>query len=109
MSSLFALYRGGRKMIDMTAYRDMDAYYADLGAAYAKAPLVLCQLEAMVGRPVMEETLRTYAKEYAFKHPTRQDFRRVAERVSGRDLGAFWRDSGSADMAPPKEMDECLP
>lgn len=63
-----------------------------LGAAYAKAPLVLCQLEAMVGRPVMEEILRTYAKEYAFKHPTRQDFRRVAERVSGRDLGAFWRD-----------------
>ncbi len=30
-------YRGGRKMIDMTAYRDMNAYYADLGAAYAKA------------------------------------------------------------------------
>lgn len=30
-------YRGGRKAIDMTAYRNMDEYYADLGKAYAKA------------------------------------------------------------------------
>ncbi len=30
-------YRGGRKAVDITAYRDMDAYYADLGKAYAKA------------------------------------------------------------------------
>jgi 5-methyltetrahydropteroyltriglutamate--homocysteine methyltransferase len=30
-------YRGGRKAVDITAYRDMDAYYADLGLAYAKA------------------------------------------------------------------------
>jgi 5-methyltetrahydropteroyltriglutamate--homocysteine methyltransferase len=30
-------YRGGRKAVEFTAYRDMEAYYADLGAAYAKA------------------------------------------------------------------------
>jgi 5-methyltetrahydropteroyltriglutamate--homocysteine methyltransferase len=30
-------YRGGRKAVDITAYRDMENYYADLGAAYAKA------------------------------------------------------------------------
>jgi 5-methyltetrahydropteroyltriglutamate--homocysteine methyltransferase len=30
-------YRGGRKAVEFTAYRDMDSYYADLGAAYAKA------------------------------------------------------------------------
>ncbi len=30
-------YRGGRKAVDISAYRDMDNYYADLGAAYAKA------------------------------------------------------------------------
>ena len=28
----------------------------------------------------------------AFRHPSRQDFKRIAERVSGRDLGPFWRD-----------------
>jgi len=60
--------------------------------AYAKATLVLNQLEALLGRPVMEQVMRAYAQEMAFRHPTRSDFRRIAERVSGRDLAAFWRD-----------------
>lgn len=30
-------YRGGRQAVDFEAYRDMDGYYADLGAAYANA------------------------------------------------------------------------
>jgi 5-methyltetrahydropteroyltriglutamate--homocysteine methyltransferase len=30
-------YRGGRKMMNAGLYSDMDAFYADLGAAYAKA------------------------------------------------------------------------
>lgn len=67
----------------------MESYFV---TAYAKPTLVLNQLEAMLGRPVMEQVLRAYAQEMAFRHPTRQDFRRIAERVSGRDLGAFWRD-----------------
>lgn len=60
--------------------------------AYAKASLVLDQLEAMLGRPAMDRVLKAYTTEMAFKHPTRQDFKRIAERVSGRDLSAFWRD-----------------
>ena len=60
--------------------------------AYAKPTLVLNQLEAMLGRPVMEQVMRAYAQEMAFHHPTRADFKRIAERVSGRDLGSFWRD-----------------
>lgn len=61
-------------------------------SAYSKSTLVLNQLEAALGRPVMEQILRAYAQEMAFHHPSRQDFRRIAERVSGRDLSAFWRD-----------------
>lgn len=61
-------------------------------AAYRKPTLVLEQLEAYLGRPVMEEVLRVYAQEMAFRHPTAVDFHRIAERVSGRNLGAFWRD-----------------
>ncbi len=60
--------------------------------AYAKPTLVLNQLEALLGRPVMEQVMRAYAEEMRFKHPTRQDFRRIAERVSGRDLSKFWQD-----------------
>ena len=60
--------------------------------AYAKPTLVLNQLEAMLGRPVMEQVMRAYTQEMAFRHPTRLDFKRIAERISGRDLGNFWRD-----------------
>jgi len=61
-------------------------------AARDKAPLMLDQLEAILGRPLMEQALREYAGGMAFRHPTRQDFQRAVERVSGRDLGAFWHD-----------------
>lgn len=61
-------------------------------AAYAKPAMVLAQLEAMIGRPQMEQVMQTYAREFAFRHPTGRDFRRVAERVTGRDLASFWRD-----------------
>jgi hypothetical protein len=61
-------------------------------AAHCKAPLVLDQLEAMLGRPMMERVLQEYAREMAFRHPTGQDFQRIAERVTGRSLGRFWDD-----------------
>jgi hypothetical protein len=40
----------------------------------------------------MEQVMRAYAQEMAFRHPTRADFKRIAERVSGRNLNDFWRD-----------------
>lgn len=77
------LTRFAFKTLNAQSYRVM---------AYNKPTLVLNQLEAMLGRPVMEQAVRAYAREMAFHHPTRQDFKRIAERVSGRDLSAFWRD-----------------
>ncbi|MBI4911615.1 MAG: M1 family metallopeptidase [Acidobacteria bacterium] len=69
--------------------RNMESYFR---IAYAKPVLVLDELEATLGRPVMERVMKAYAEEMAFRHPTRQDFRRIAERVTGRDLSAFWKD-----------------
>ena len=69
--------------------KDLQSYHV---AAYDKPTLVLNQLEAMIGRPMMEQVMQAYAREMAFRHPTGQDFRRIADRVTGRDLGAFWRD-----------------
>jgi hypothetical protein len=69
--------------------RDFGSYAV---AAYAKPSLVLDQLEAVVGRPTLEQVLQTYAREMAFRHPTARDFKRIAERVTGRDLTAFWKD-----------------
>ena len=61
-------------------------------AAQFKAPLVLDQMEAMLGRPVLEQVMREYTREVAFRHPTGRDFQRIAEQVTGRSLGAFWHD-----------------
>ena len=78
-----SILQPGYRMRDAAAYGRF---------AYSKPALVLNQLEAHLGRPVMEQVVAAYVKEMAFKHPTGRDFRRIAERVSGRDLGGFWRD-----------------
>ncbi|MDR0498277.1 MAG: hypothetical protein LBH03_00910 [Holophagales bacterium] len=49
------------------------------------------QLEAILGRPVLEDIIRVYVTEKSFKHSKASDFRQIAERVSGRDLGSFWK------------------
>jgi hypothetical protein len=69
--------------------RDLQSYFV---GAYAKPTMVLNQLEALLGRPMMEQVMQAYAREMAFRHPSRSDFKRIAEKVSGRDLGPFWRD-----------------
>jgi hypothetical protein len=77
--------------LSQSAYQTRDPQSRRI-AAQAKAPLVLDQLEAMLGRPLMEQVVQEYAREMAFRHPTRHDFQRIAERVSGRNLASFWRD-----------------
>jgi hypothetical protein len=50
----------------------------------------LSQLESLLGSTVLEDIIRAYAIEKKFKHPKYGDFRQIAERVSGRELGSFW-------------------
>ena len=60
--------------------------------AYTKPDMVLQQLEALLGHMTMSNVVTTYAREMAFKHPTHLDFKRIAERISGRNLDIFWSD-----------------
>jgi hypothetical protein len=57
---------------------------------YTKPSAVLRMLREYLGTPTMERVLHEYARRYQFKHVTGEDFRRVAEEVSGRPLGWFW-------------------
>lgn len=57
---------------------------------YTKPSAVLRMLREHLGTPVMERVLHEYARRYQFKHVTGDDFRRVAEEVSGQPLGWFW-------------------
>jgi aminopeptidase N len=47
-------------------------------------------LREYLGTPTFERVLHEYARRYQFKHVTGEDFRRVAEQVSGQSLGWFW-------------------
>jgi hypothetical protein len=70
---------------------------------YAKAALMMLTLERWLGEEVMARIMKTYYERWRFRHPTSEDFVRVAEEESGRDLGWFFgqvlRTPGQLDYA----------
>ena len=54
---------------------------------YQKSALFLTTLDRMVGRPVMDEIMRTYFERWKFKHPCSRDFVDVVNEVVARRLG----------------------
>lgn len=61
-------------------------------SAYYKGAVFLAQLEYVIGKENLNKTLNRYYKEWAFKHPTPNDFIRVAEKVSGLELDWYLQD-----------------
>ena len=61
-------------------------------SAYSKGEVFLAQLGYVIGQENLKETLKRYFKEWAFKHPTPNDFIRVAEKVSGAELDWYLTD-----------------
>jgi hypothetical protein len=57
---------------------------------YNKAGLALLTLEKILGEEVMARVMRAYFEAWKFRHPTTDDFIRVAEETSGRDLDWFF-------------------
>jgi aminopeptidase N len=59
-------------------------------AAYSKPTLALRTLERTLGEQTMLEIMSTFYQRYRFAHPTTEDFRAVAEQVSGENLDWFF-------------------
>ena len=55
-------------------------------AAYNKGEVFLAQLGYIIGEDKLTETISEYYNQWKFKHPTPNDFKRVAEKVSGFEL-----------------------
>lgn len=55
-------------------------------SAYIKGSIFLSQLEYVIGKENVEATLKRYYHDFKFKHPTPNDIKRTAERVSGAEL-----------------------
>jgi hypothetical protein len=61
-------------------------------ASYVKGELFLSQLQYLIGKENTEKTLKRYYTDFKFKHPTPNDIKRSAERVSGANLDWFLTD-----------------
>src|ERR1700722_14303616 len=56
------------------------------GITYGKTASVLLTLEGIIGQDTMDRAMRTYFMKYRFTHPTKEDFLKTVEDVSGKDL-----------------------
>jgi hypothetical protein len=56
------------------------------GTTYGKTACVLLTLESIIGEDTMQKVMHAYFMKYRFTHPTKEDFLKTIEEVSGRDL-----------------------
>ena len=61
-------------------------------SAYSKGSVFLAQLGYIVGPKTLKKILKRYFNEFKFKHPSPNDFKRVAEKVSDLELEWYLND-----------------
>jgi hypothetical protein len=61
-------------------------------SAYSKGAVFLGQLGYLIGKENLQEVLNRYFDEWKFKHPTPNNFIRIAEKVSGAELSWYLND-----------------
>ncbi len=83
----YEAYKGPGTIYVEDPYRDN---VFDGGLTYAKASWVLHMLRHVVGDDTFFQILRTYYEDFKYKTATTEQFRDLCERVSGRDLDAFF-------------------
>jgi hypothetical protein len=54
--------------------------------SYVKGSIFLSQLRYLIGEPMVNATLKKYFNDFKFKHPTPNDIKRSAEKVTGAEL-----------------------
>jgi hypothetical protein len=74
--------------VDPIAQKAYDYYSFNSygGITYGKTASVLLTLEGIIGEDTMNKAMRTYFMKYRFTHPTKEDFLKTIEEVSGKDL-----------------------
>lgn len=59
---------------------------------YQRASTCLYTLERLLGQKTMAKIMRTYQLRYRFRHPKTEDFIKVVNEVSGKDLSWFFQE-----------------
>ena len=61
-------------------------------SSYIKGSIFLSQLGYLIGQDNLAKTIKKYYQDFKFKHPTPNDIKRTAERVSGAELDWYLTD-----------------
>ncbi len=79
----------------LTTHADRYQYNEAYGiSAYSKGQVFMAQLGYVIGAENLKKTIKQYFNDWSFKHPTPNDFIRVAEKVSGLELDWYLTDFG---------------
>ncbi|MGB0006061.1 MAG: M1 family metallopeptidase [Candidatus Sulfotelmatobacter sp.] len=65
---------------------DYYSYNSYAGVTYGKTASVLLTLEGIIGEDTMAKAMHVYFMKYRFTHPTKEDFLKTIEDVSGKNL-----------------------
>src|ERR1035437_2658503 len=73
---------------------------------YYKTGLWMKKLEDYLGRDVFDKALHEYYNEWKFKHPYPEDFKRIVEKVSGRNVDSIFNLlNKKGSLEPEKKQD----
>ncbi|MEH6407950.1 MAG: M1 family metallopeptidase, partial [Leeuwenhoekiella sp.] len=84
--SYYKLVQSGFEQPQTTYADRYDRNFAYSIAAYSKGAIFLSQLGYVIGKENLDKTLIKYFDDFSFKHPTPNDIKRTAEKVSGMQL-----------------------
>ena len=88
----FSMVNSGKEWPQVTHSDRFDENRTYSISSYCKGELFLTQLEYLIGKDKVMKTLKRYFDEFKFKHPTPNDIKRTAERVSGAELDWYLTD-----------------
>jgi hypothetical protein len=88
----YKLVESGKEQSQTTQVDRYDENKSYSVSAYSKGEIFLAQLEYLIGKENLDKTLKKYFEDFKFKHPTPNDIKRTAERVSGANLDWYLTD-----------------
>lgn len=85
-ASYFSLVKSGKEQPQTTHADRYDENRSYSIQAYSKGNIFLSQLEYLIGKENLMKTIKRYFADFKFTHPTPNDIKHTAEKVSGANL-----------------------
>ena len=88
----YSLVKSGKEQPQTTHSDRYDENRPYSISAYSKGNIFLSQLEYLIGKDNLMETLKRYYADYKFTHPTPNDIKHTAEKITGANLDWYLND-----------------